>query len=177
MHTGRFQQLAGVTHYVGKQAHRPDQVQLFEGASGVKVFRVPDAMPRAWAVHRVVSAPTTFAASERIQDAAFDFRTTVSLRGEAPALESCEGDTVQVVRHGSNRVTMRAQMKCRGMVILGDSFYPGWRAKVDGRPAAIHAAFGVVRGIVVEAGAHEIDMRFVPTAWWPFGAACTVNGC
>jgi hypothetical protein len=167
MHTDRFRQLVGVTHYLGKEPYRPNQAELFTGASGVKVFRVPGAMPRAWAVHRAVSVPTVSAASERIQDPAFDFRNTVSLPGEAPPLESCEGDRVEVVRHGSNRVTLRAEMECRGMVILGDSFYPGWRAKVDGRPAAIHAAFGVVRGIVVEAGAHEIDMRFIPSSWWP----------
>jgi hypothetical protein len=165
MHTDRFRQLVGVTHYVAKEPHGPAREKLFDGASGTNVFRVPDPMPRAWAVHRVDTVPTVFAASERVQDPAFDFRSTASLAGPAPPLESCAGDEVKVVRHGSNRVTIQARMACRGMVILGDSHYPGWRAKVDGRRVPIHAAYGVVRGIVVDAGAHEIDMRFLPASF------------
>ena len=114
--------------------------------------------------------PTVFAASERVQDPAFDFRTTVSLPYAAPPLDTCAGDQVRVVRHAANRVTIQAQMACRGIVILGDSFYPGWRAKVDGQAAEIHPAFGVIRGVVVEAGAHEIDMRYLPTSFVGGGA-------
>jgi hypothetical protein len=165
MHTERFRQLVGVTHYIGKEPARPNQTPIFSGASGVKVFTVPDSMPRAWAVHRTESVPTVFAASERVQDPAFDFRTTVSLPGATPALEDCAGDQVRVVRHAANRVTIQAQMQCRGMVVLGDSFYPGWRAKVDGQAVDLHPAFGVVRGVVVEAGAHEIDMRYLPMSF------------
>lgn len=165
MHTERFRQIANVTHYVGREPQRPDQAFLFQGTSGVKVFRNPDPMPRAWAVHNTVPAGTSAEASARIQDAAFDFRTTVSLPGAAPQLESCVGDDVKVVRHGANRVTIRATMACRGMVILGDSYYPGWRAKVDGRTVPVHEAFGVLRGVVVERGTHEIDMRYLPVSF------------
>jgi hypothetical protein len=165
MHTERFHQLVGVTHAVGKEPARPNHTPIFDGASSVKVFRVPDPMPRAWAVHRAESVPTVFAASERVQDPAFDFRTTVTLPYAPPALDSCAGDQVRVVRHAANRVTIQAQMQCRGMVILGDSFYPGWRAKIDGQAAEIHPAFGVIRGVVVEAGRHEIDMRYLPTSF------------
>jgi hypothetical protein len=165
MHTDRFRQLVGVTHAVGREPARPNQTPIFDGASGVKVFRVPGPMPRAWAVHRAESVPSVFAASERVQDPAFDFRTTVSLPYAPPALDSCAGDQVRVVRHAANRVTIEAQMACRGMVVLGDSFYPGWRAQVDGRSAEIHPAFGVIRGVVVDAGAHQIDMRYLPTSF------------
>jgi uncharacterized membrane protein YfhO len=118
---------------------------------------------------------TSFEASTRVQDPAFDLRTTVSLPGEAPALESCGGDTVRVTRHGSNRVTIQAKMACRGMVVLADSYYPGWKAKVDGRKTPIHMAYGVMRGVVVEAGEHEIDMRYLPTSFVG-GAALTALG-
>jgi len=165
MHTDRFRQLANVTHYVGKQPGRPNQTEVFTGASSVKVFRVPDPMPRAWAVHEAVSVKTRDEAAVKFQDPAVDLRRTVALVGGAPALQACEGDQVRVVRHAANRVTIQAQMVCRGMVMLGDSYYPGWRAKVDGRPAEIHAAYGVVRGVVVEAGTHEIDMRYLPTSF------------
>jgi uncharacterized membrane protein YfhO len=53
------------------------------------------------------------------------------------------------------------------MVIVTDSFFPGWRATVDGKSTPIYEVDGGVRGIVVEKGAHEIDMKYRP--WTVFG--------
>jgi uncharacterized membrane protein YfhO len=58
------------------------------------------------------------------------------------------------------------------MVILTDTWFPGWRATVDGRPARIEKAYGAFRGVVVEAGDHTIEMRYRP--WSVFiGASMT----
>ncbi len=58
------------------------------------------------------------------------------------------------------------------MVIVTDSFFPGWHATVDGKSTPILEVDGGVRGIVVEKGAHQIDMRYRP--WTVFlGGALT----
>jgi uncharacterized membrane protein YfhO len=49
------------------------------------------------------------------------------------------------------------------MVVLADSWFPGWKASVDGKPAQIYRAYNLVRGVVVEAGDHEVVMRYRPT--------------
>lgn len=98
-----------------------------------------------------------------VQDPAFDFRKTVAVLGDAPQLDQCQGrDEVRMVRRGMDRVTIAADMACRGMVILGDSFYPGWRVTIDGRPAAIREVYGALRGVVVESGQHTVDMIYRP---------------
>ena len=175
LHTERTHQILGVTHYLGKEPRRPEQTLLFTGTSGVKVYRNPDAMPRAWAVHQVESAPTDTAASTRLQDPSLDFHTTAVVTGPAPQLESCAGDRVEVIRHAANRITIRATMSCRGMVLLGDSVYPGWKARIDGRQTEIHSAYGLIRGVVVEAGTHEIDMRYQPASFF-YGLVLTALG-
>jgi uncharacterized membrane protein YfhO len=71
-----------------------------------------------------------------------------------------------------NYVVIQAQMSCRGMVILTDTWFPGWRATVDGRAAVIEKAYGAFRGVVVEAGDHTVEMRYRP--WSVFlGAGMT----
>jgi uncharacterized membrane protein YfhO len=47
-------------------------------------------------------------------------------------------------------------------VIVSDTFYPGWQATVDGKPATIHEVYGAFRGVVAEAGEHTIEMRYRP---------------
>ncbi len=66
-------------------------------------------------------------------------------------------------------------MRCKGMVILGDAFFPGWQATVDGKKSQIHEAYTVIRGVVAEAGRHRIEMWYRPTQVY-LGAALTGLG-
>jgi uncharacterized membrane protein YfhO len=59
------------------------------------------------------------------------------------------------------------------MVILTDTWFPGWRATVDGKSAKIEAADGFLRGVTVEAGAHTIEMRYRPLSVY-LGAALSL---
>ena len=64
--------------------------------------------------------------------------------------------------HQANYVQIRAGMQCRGIVILTDSSYPGWRAYVDGSRVPLLETYGSVRGVVVEAGDHLVEMQYRP---------------
>jgi uncharacterized membrane protein YfhO len=48
------------------------------------------------------------------------------------------------------------------MVILADTYAPGWSATVDGQPTPIYEAYTLVRGVVAPAGAHTIDLVYRP---------------
>jgi len=47
-------------------------------------------------------------------------------------------------------------------VILTDNWFPGWTATVDGRTTPVLQVDGAVRGVVVDAGEHEIRFRYRP---------------
>jgi len=80
-------------------------------------------------------------------------------------MEACGGaDQTHLTKRNSGRVVIEAQMACRGMVILGDSYFPGWRATVDGKPAKIYEANTAIRGVMVDQGKHIIDMRYQPAS-------------
>lgn len=165
LHGTRIQQLFGVTHVVGKKPFRDDQPPVFAGASGVQVFRNPGAFPRARSVHQAVQAKDPASLRAMIDDPAFDLHNRAVMTAPAPALEQCaEADDIRLVRHNSDRVTINAKMACRGMVIVGDSFYPGWRATIDGNRAPVLEVYGAMRGIVVERGQHTIDMLYRPAS-------------
>jgi hypothetical protein len=162
----RVQDIMGIRYYLGLAPPRADLREVFQGRSGVKVFENAKAFPRVWAVHRTVARAT-------LADPAFDAQHTVFLMGDgAPKLDTCEDDDVSMARHEPNRVVIKAAMSCRGMVILTDTWFPGWRATVDGRAAVIEKAYGAFRGVVVDAGDHTIEMRYRP--WSVFiGAGLT----
>ncbi len=159
----RGQDFFGVRYYIGTTPSRANQLEVFHGPDGFNVYQNPTALPRVWAVHQ---ATTTTDPREAIADGEVDPLTTAFVvDGEPPTLAPCPGaagDDVQMPLHAANYVQIRADLTCRGMVILTDTYYPGWRATVDGQSAEIHEVYGGVRGVIVEAGSHVIEMRYRP---------------
>lgn len=133
------------------------------GAQGVNVYEWDGALPRTFIVHEAVeladrrhAAGALAALGERTADETF-------LPGPVPELERCAGpEEARIVESSENRVVVEARLGCRGMVILSDTWFPGWRAWVDGRRTRIHEAYAVVRGVVVDGGAHRIEFRSLP---------------
>jgi hypothetical protein len=169
--------LWGVAYTV---ANKPDPKygeEVFTGASGLKVYHRNDAFPRAWSVHEAVSVTSRGEGNIKIGQAPDSFRSQrATIVGKAPKLEACDGpDKVQLVEHLADRLVIKASLACKGMVVLSDAYFPGWRARVDHELVPVHEVNGSMRGVVVFAGDHIITMRYRPTSVY-LGAGLTLLG-
>src|SRR5439155_8111308 len=127
-------------------------------------------------VHATVAVSDFSQVNALLADPAFDFRRKAAVPPGTPLLQQCAGaDETRIVRRGADHVTIAATMACRGMVILADSFYPGWRLTIDGQPATMIEAYGALRGVVVEQGVHTVDMIYRPLSNLG-GAALSLTG-
>jgi hypothetical protein len=156
-------QLMGETYRVGKDPQYPEQQLAFQGSNGVKVFRNNDALPRSWTVHDVFLVKTEKEALGQLGVPIDQLRRQVVLLEDPGPLEKCpEADTVEVISHGQSTVLLRATMACKGLVILADTFFPGWSVTIDGAPGQIHNAYGLFRAVVVPGGTHLIKFHYRP---------------
>lgn len=154
----------------------PDATPVFEGASGIKVFRNPHAFPRAWAVHETVAIAKRSDGEELIRDHLEDLHSKAFVQAEHTGRETCAtGDAVTVTRHDPGHVTIAANMACDGTVVLSDTFYPGWTATVDKKAARIYEVNFAMRGVAVPRGVHEINYRYRPASVYG-GAAMSATG-
>ena len=127
------------------------------------VTTVPGAMPRTWVVHRTIAAKDVDELRRLIQDPSVNFATTAVTLGARPALEECDdAGAWSFDRPDSDTMRINADLRCRGLLVVSETFYPGWEATVDGKPQPIYEVFGALRGVVLESGSHRVEMRYRP---------------
>jgi len=155
------------TRYVvlGPEAGPPPGTGLtyaYRGADAA-VLENPRAAPRALVAERVHVAASEQAELATVLTKQFDPRRDAVVRhdelGQDPPAGVADG-SVRVVDEANARVTLRARLPRRGLVVLDDAWAPGWSVTVDGQPAKALQANIVLRGVVVPAGAHTIEWRY-----------------
>lgn len=174
-HTPRTQSLLAVTHFVGRAARRPEQQLVFE-AGELRVFKNPDVLPRVRLLHRLQQVPDMEAMRRFIADPKKDLAATGAMTAEPPELEECLADErVEIERWAPGEVALRIRAGCRAMLVLAETYYPGWRARMDGRKTEVYEMYGCLRGVVVERGEHRVELRYEPLSVW-IGGVCTAIG-
>jgi hypothetical protein len=74
-------------------------------------------------------------------------------------------ESVTITRHEAGRVDLLVRLRQPGLVILAETYYPGWRLTIDGEPARILRANRMMRGAAVRAGEHRLVYVYDP---WSF---------
>ncbi|HKG39869.1 MAG TPA: hypothetical protein VKB25_12845 [Conexibacter sp.] len=134
--------------------------RVYDGREAT-IFENPRATPRAFVAPSIVSVPDAASAHAALADSGFDARRAVVVEDGQPSetrLTNAQGarGRATIVEELNARVTMRATLDRRGIVVLGDQLLDGWSVSVDGRPATPVRVDAVLRGVVVDAGRHEI---------------------
>ena len=133
---------------------------------GLALFENPHALPRAYVVYRARPAPPPDELLATISRAEFDPLVATYVEGAVdlgPAADTApRGEAARIVRDDERVVEIDAVLAAPGLVVLADSFYPGWRATVDGAPASIVAANHLFRGVRAPAGPHRIRFEYRP---------------
>ena len=133
-----------------------------------RVYENRRALPRAFVVggQQVVSDEDE--ALSAVTAASFDGRRVVvvveALDGVPQGPRTSSGDA-EITEYDPDRVTVNVRAERRGLLVLGDVHYPGWKAQVDGRDVPIHRVDYLLRGVQLEPGGHEVEFRYEPASW------------
>ncbi|HEY3107708.1 MAG TPA: YfhO family protein, partial [Chloroflexota bacterium] len=73
--------------------------------------------------------------------------------------------SAEVEREDGERVRVRVRAARPAFLVLADTFYPGWTARVDGVERPIRRADYLFRAVAVPAGEHVVDFSFEPLSF------------
>ncbi len=132
-----------------------------------KVFENPDALPRFYLVGQALPVKSVEEAVELLKQRDPDPRLAATVQGgPLPDLPWVPGapspGSVRVVHYSPNEIRLEAEASRPCLLIAAETYWPEWRAEVDGRPQPILRANAIQRGLYLPAGKHSIRMRLVP---------------
>ena len=99
-------------------------------------------------------------------------RTALVLPADEAAVRSISGaagppGTAALSRVSPEKIAISIEAAATSILEVGEHYDPGWRATVDGEPAATVAVDGAIQGAVVPAGRHEVRLEFNPVGFVP----------
>ena len=129
----------------------------------IRVFRVPDPLPRVYAVgsSQVADGP---AALQTLVDPSFDPHAQVVLATGQAREDSQFSGTARLSEARPDRVQIEADLARPGYVVLVDTYDAGWRATVDGQVVTVLRANVAFRAVQVPAGRHRVEFVYRPTS-------------
>ncbi len=151
--------------YMLKPASASDPNPVYQDKAW-KIYAVAEPCPRAWLVHEVERRDTPKAIVERLDATDFKPLQAAVIAGpDAPPLDPLgpgAAERVRITNYEQDRMKLTADSAGRGLLVLSETYFPGWKATVNGRPARILKVDGGLRGIPVSGGANTVELRYSP---------------
>lgn len=154
-----------------KELYAPSDIIYQEpaGKETTYVHRLRSVAPRAWLVYRLESVSDD-QCPKRLDASDFDparqalVADNLAQLALSPPPEEQSG-SVQFEVRAPGHLWLTVKAPKPALLVLSEIFYPGWQASVDGQPAAIEPVNCVLRGVLVPAGEHRLELVYWPASW------------
>jgi uncharacterized membrane protein YfhO len=83
--------------------------------------------------------------------------------------------TVDILSENNNRLILQAKAIENSLLVLSDTYFPGWKAFVDGKETKIYRADYAFRAIPLKAGTHRVEFIYDPISF-KLGVGGTLMG-
>jgi len=134
-------------------------------AASARVWRNPDALPRAFFVERAVTVVSRNERLARLAAGRFEPAAVAILEAPVALDRGCGDGRAAIRRCPSDVVAIDVESPGRCLLVVTDTWYPGWVASVDGRAAELVRVDHAFRGVVVPEGASTVEMEYRPASF------------
>jgi len=127
----------------------------------IKLYKNHNSLPRAWLVKefKVMNEKEIIA---MLIDKRFKPKDVVLLE-EAPNFPSIDsGGEVGLIKETNNRLLLRVKLDHDGVLVLTDSYFPGWRVLVNQKREKILRANYNFKAVALKAGINNIEFVYAP---------------
>ena len=133
----------------------PRFTKVFE-ENQTKIYENTKVVPRTFFAEQTLTVVSKQETIGKMFESGFDPGFTAYLEDEVDNANIGKG-TAQITSYKDNEVTIETNNDKEGFLVLTDSFYPSWHAKIDSSSEVkIFRADYIFRGVFVPAGKHTV---------------------
>jgi hypothetical protein len=131
-----------------------------------KVYKNPQAFPRAWLVHQTAVEPSQETLLRRLGTPASEPEHVGLLTAPLEmALEPASGGAAEdasAEQYSAHHIRLQVRAGSRGLLVLSEMYYPGWEVRVNGHRERIYEVDGGLRGVIVPQGESRVTFEYAP---------------
>ena len=130
------------------------------------LYEVDQPVPRSYIASTIINETQTGRILELMSSAEFDPAQQVILM--EPVAQDSNRSTAgktRIVQYTNTNVVIEALLNAPGILVLTDSYYPGWKVFVDGQESSILRANHFFRGVRLTPGTHRIEFKYQPLSF------------
>lgn len=127
-------------------------------------------LPKAWLVPSAALITDPAQRIAILQSPQFN-PTTIALVETQPPIHLADpngpllplpAQNVSISVYEGERIVVKASVTSNALLVLGEKYYKGWKATVDGKPTEIVPVNHILRGVYLTPGTHKVEFRFDP---------------
>jgi uncharacterized membrane protein YfhO len=132
----------------------------------VYLYENQNYLPRAFAVPkcRIISFPSE--TLEYMKSPKFDPRDEIIFAERVPILKGEDLSNTEIIDFSPNRIKVKIENKNPVYLFLSNSFYPGWKAYLNGKEIKVYRANYCFMGVVVEGGGGVVEFLYKPKSFY-----------
>jgi hypothetical protein len=151
----------------------PDRFELVSSEHGTRLYRNRRWIPPVQWVSEKRVVESTAAAVELIRTPKFDPSRMVLLTADSAAVESqisagtsaSKDSWIRIHDRTAHRLSLEVSAPTNGHVVFSETWFPGWKGRVDGVDVTVLKADAYLQAIAVGAGLHQVEFRFEPSSF------------
>ena len=135
------------------------------------LFDNTQAISRTFIVHEAKTLSGRDAIFKELASAEFNplkyiiLEEPSSLTGNISTKNYQQEPNPTIIEYSPNKVTIKATLLDDGYLVLGDTFYPGWNAYVDGKKRRVLKTDYILRSVFLEKDDHIVKFVYEPKSF------------
>ena len=143
----------------------------------VKIYRNQNVWPRAFMAGQVVVCSDDATVLKQLHTADFKPQTVFLPQTELDKLpvqmqtlifpedSGRQGQAVTIVRYEANQVTLRVNNENYGLMVLSDTWFPGWIARVNDNDSPVLRVNHTLRAVALKPGVSHVEFIYRPRSF------------
>ncbi|HBL51718.1 MAG TPA: hypothetical protein DDZ05_00650, partial [Candidatus Blackburnbacteria bacterium] len=128
------------------------------------VYENLNVLPRARIVSDYIRSANLDESEKLLNSDDFDFNKSIIENDFSKKLEKANGQAT-IVKDDQEKLYIDAKSDKDGILLLADTYYPGWKAYVDGQETKIYPANVNQRAIEFPKGEHKVEFVYDPESF------------